>query len=166
MSIKEEMEEAIGKALREVLNEIPGQVKRGMSSTVAKALGFENRWRDGWEVDHCNGRMSIVGELVSSAAQAKVREAVMEASKEFTIPKTLKKAIMSDMKKVFSRAFRDALSEEIEELARQKAQEMAKQIMSDMANITMDIPSMADPSFGEKEIEKAALEAYMIVHGE
>jgi len=165
MSIKEEMEEAIGKALREVLKEIPNQVKRGMSGTVARALGFENRW-GGWEVDHCNGRMSVVSELISSAAQTKVREAVMEASKEFTISKTLKKAIMSDMKNVFNRAFRNTLGEEIEKLARQKAQEMAKQLMSDMANITMDMPSMADPSFGEKEIEKAALEAYMIVHGE
>lgn len=56
--------------LDEARNEILTMLKTGIKQTVLACLGFEKDIRgDGFRVDHCNGRMSKVTELVRVEVQ-------------------------------------------------------------------------------------------------
>ena len=39
---------------------------------MLKVLGFNNHWEGKWEVDHCNGRMTVINELLSFKAKQEV----------------------------------------------------------------------------------------------
>jgi len=42
--------------------ELETSLKKGVKETVLRSLGFSNSCSGGWEIDHCNGRMSQVGD--------------------------------------------------------------------------------------------------------
>jgi hypothetical protein len=50
----------------EAYSDICKSLKNGLRKTAMNALGFESDYGQGWRVDHCNGRISVVSEHISS----------------------------------------------------------------------------------------------------
>ena len=165
MDVKKEMDDAVGKALRKALDEIPNKVINGIENTVAKALGFSNSWGRGWEVDHCNGRHSTVSGLVSEAAKRKVVEAIKRLSTAFKIDRSHEEALMKDMKDTYERQLRTSLRVAITTLATRRAEEMAASLVPDLSDIGTTIEALFSPEFGEREAEKAVIAVHLEEEG-
>lgn len=165
-SLSEQIEERVGKALQDCLSNIPHQIKSQVNQIVAKALGFECRYGNEWNVDHCNGRNSTVSSLVCAAAQKQVEEVVRKASEEFVITDDQIEAIKNDMRNRFRDAMYKAVGDKLEQIAAAKAVEVVNELMPDFTKISTDIKKMADPSYGSKEIEQVAMMAHALMNGE
>jgi len=160
--LKDKIEKIIAESLRQSIKDIPNEVKRGVRETVAKALGFDVRWSNKWEVDHCNGRNSYVGQMVAQTAKDKVAEVIRKASKEFEPNKSQVDAIKRDMEEVFYREFRRAMKAEIEKFAIAKAQELVRHHLPNLKDAAFDMAkSLINPDFGSNELEKLAMELHV-----
>lgn len=92
---------------------------RKVEEAVAKHLGFNNRWGDKWEVDHCNGRsgQSYVGEWVSAKVGQAVSQFFEQANVEQLMPD--QQEILDALKKDFL----DKVDYEIRGRIRSKAEQ-------------------------------------------
>lgn len=94
-------ESAVRKIVRDRLNQ-------QVNETVLKVIGFENRWGK-WEVDHCNGRMSALSELVKNVAQSEFQTWFKEnMGRGPKLTTEQRKAIVCEFDEAVLRAAREA----------------------------------------------------------
>ena len=84
--LRDKFIEAAGKTANDVdMSAVTMEVVRDLNASkrevTLKLLGLDNRWGT-WEVDHCNGRKSPVGELIDDACAELVTQWVNETIKE------------------------------------------------------------------------------------
>ncbi len=159
--VKRQIEDAMAKAMREAIKEIPRKVKKGIESTVAQALGFTAKWGDAWEVDNCNGRNSTVSGLVSDNIVDKVTKMVHSLSKKVKLGKVFEKALLKDMIDHYQRHVKNSLYDAVQKMAEERAQELVEKILPDISGIDMSFEAMFNPEFGERPAEKLVMETHV-----
>ena len=113
-------EQAVRAKVRAILDKALNQV-------MLKSIGFNNRWGDGWEVDHCNGRAgeSMVGDWLRGNAEDSVKQWLSDAVKELPkIPAGAIKSMKKDYLEQIERAVNHAISDEAEIKAAQILEEV------------------------------------------
>ena len=112
----------------EVYAETLTSLKQNIKKTVLRTLGFEDRY-SGWEVDHCNGRMSDVTSLISEKVRTAFREQaeqVIEAE-----GKTLFTGLHPAIRKEFKEEFLKVVRANIRETAHTAAKKFLSVLMAD-----------------------------------
>lgn len=115
------IENDIHKLANEAYSELQRNFKDTLKCNVLKVVGFDNRWSDrGWEVDHCNGRMSHLTEYMSSKVKSMFSEEfdkMLQPEIEKMLEPT-KKALVKEFKEMFQRCVRDQLRSQAEMAAK------------------------------------------------
>ena len=107
---------------------------------VLKLMGFNARWGDKWEVDHCNNRSgnSVIGNYMQTA-QKKAIEDWIDSVGMPTLTATVKKQIASSMRELYTTNFRRS----IERLVQQRAEQDAYEFLNDVLT-PVEVKSYAD----------------------
>lgn len=97
----------------------------------AKILGFDNRWGK-WEIDHCNGRTSIISNYINAAATLKIKEWIDNQLENLpTLSETQLNAIKKDYLEKYNRNLRELLSAAAEKKAKEDVQIILKEYTDD-----------------------------------
>ena len=126
------LEDGLNKALQNDMNqwaneaydELKAGFKNNLRTTVLSIMGFESRWNNSYEVDHCNGRQSMMTEYLSGKVKDMIREEIdVNFTKDDLAPMLpdIKKALLKDAGSLFKR--------EAEELMREQVRESAKEFI-------------------------------------
>ena len=120
-------QEAIDKAQERLKTEL----ENGLRGTVLRSLGFEHdQWSKAWKVDHCNGRMSAVTDLLAKELKDKMLK--INLATDFELDEKLVKNLKSEMKKEFETAYRQKLRNVVygqaEKMAVAHVDEMMKEL--------------------------------------
>lgn len=107
--------------------ELKNSFKHTLKNNVLKIVGFEDRWNNKWEVDHCNGRTSLITEYMGAKVQQMFREEFdkLLQSEAEELLKTAKKAFVAEFASLFQR--------EVKELARKESRLKAEAFVKELA---------------------------------
>lgn len=110
----------IGKVvLAKKMKELPEILAEALEGCLPKLVGMEkNSWNHNWKIDHCNGRESLISDLLTKKVRKDAEEWVKKQSWPELTP-TMIKAI----KKEYQVEVRRSISEKLRDAAHQKAQE-------------------------------------------
>jgi hypothetical protein len=128
-------------------SDLKTSLERNLKSTVLNALGFEkDTWgsNHGWKVDHCNGRMSAVTNLISEEVKTRLLE--VEIGRDFTLTEQENKELKASAERDFKEAYRRKMREFVWNKAEQLASKHVEEWISELAESKL------------KEISKAMLE--------
>lgn len=104
------IENDINKLTNEAYKELQQSFKNTLKENVLKLAGFDNHWGHGWEVDHCNGRNSMISQYISSKVQqmitAEIDKIITPADIQVMIKDT-KKAVLKEVQRNFEHHFRE-----------------------------------------------------------
>ena len=108
------------------------RLDKSRDEIVLKLLGFDSRYGQSWELDHCNGRSgnSIAGDYLKTHQAAVVNEWLAQA-KMPEMSQTLEKALTADAVDRYQYEFRKRFQEIIAAKAKQDAEELFSQISED-----------------------------------
>lgn len=141
--IEKFIENDVHKLADEAYAELQQSFKNTLKANVLKIVGFDDKWGK-WEIDHCNGRASVLTEYMSHKIQTMFRteiDALMQPEIEQML-KPLKKQMIAEFKSEFIREVRSEI--------RQSAQKAASSFLS-------DVMSKQVQKFQKQAIEKAEL---------
>jgi uncharacterized protein YdiU (UPF0061 family) len=125
----------IQEAVDEVRVEFKESVKKHIKDIVLQSLGFSKRWacNDKWEIDHCNSRLSEVGNLVTEEVRRYIIDEQIKITKtKTTLTNKMKKDLRAGFRKDFVNQFRSEVQDIIYRSAREQAQKMANEMIRDM----------------------------------
>jgi hypothetical protein len=123
--------------LQEIINstkdEMLKSLKHGLKKTVLRSLGFnDSGFNQGFEVDHCNGRMSEVSSHIAITIKDILKSATMD---EIGISDEERQEIISSYKKdllaTYRRTLRDNMWRTVEIMAREDAKGVAEALVKD-----------------------------------
>lgn len=122
-------------------SELKTSLERNLKATVLTSLGFEkDTWGGGFRVDHCNGRMSAVTELISKEIREKLLEA--ELGKDFDLTKAEKESLRKEMTKEFKRAYKDKVQDLVwkgaEDLATSHVQDFVLELCKEKLKVVAE----------------------------
>jgi hypothetical protein len=120
------IENDINKITNQAYEELKNSFKHTLKNNVLKIVGFEDRWNNKWEVDHCNGRSSLLTEYMSEKVKAMFREEfdkLLQSEAEEML-KTAKKAFVAEYASIFQREVKEIAYKE----ARSKAEAFVKEV--------------------------------------
>lgn len=139
--------------------ELPELVRSRLEQSIAGMLGFEkNSWGGEWRVDHCNGRMSVISEMVGTKARQAVNEAMHEI--DFKVTPEIKKAIKEEFSEQFRREMRDKLREQVSRTINEVLAEASAQQKIEI-EVVGRVPTkkeVADPGYGKKPLERLIMD--------
>jgi hypothetical protein len=119
-------------------------LKNNIEETVLQSLGFSKKWGDKWEVDHCNGRMSIVTDLISKEIKQSILDE--QAKPTFTISDKVRDELRTSMHKDFKelylrearrateRLVADQISKDINYIAKEISREQLKPLADELVD--------------------------------
>lgn len=142
------LENDINRLTNEAYDELKEEFKANIKANVLQIAGFrKDSWgsRNAWEVDHCNGRNSMVTQYISSKVQQMMSQELdklMTTEEIASIVKDTKKGLLKEFKDYFDRAVRDQFYK--------KSQEEAEVFLKDVIGRQMK-------KFQKEAIEKAEL---------
>lgn len=114
-------------AIREKVHE---SLNNSSKEVVLKLLGFNSRWGDSWELDHCNGRNgnSVIGEYLK-----KTQEQILhEWFAKIPLPE-LNKRETAQLSKSFASAYKEAFRSYISKAAVRKAEADAQALIDSLS---------------------------------
>lgn len=153
------IEKILSETTVKFISELPELVRSRLEQSVAGMLGFEkNSWGGEWKVDHCNGRMSVISEMVGTKARNAVSAAMHEI--DFKITPEIKKAIKEEFSEQFRREMRERLREQVAKTINEVLTEAATQQKIEI-EVVGRVPTkkeVADPGYGKKPLEKLILD--------
>ena len=160
--LRKQVEEATRESVGAFIKGLPQLINQRLESSVAKVLGFSDTWGNtkDWDVDHCNGRTSVVSNYVSERARDivhKVAESVITEKVIRNVMKECRDALLKDAKEQARREYKTLLYDKIHKLAEEKADEDAKKIFDEIDQISTDI-ELADPEAGKDPVGHAVME--------
>lgn len=124
------VENLIKNDLNTLANEAYGELqktfKHDLKKNVLQIVGFSNSW-DKWEVDHCNGRSSVLTEYMSG----KVKDMFRAEFEKMLQPEI--EDILKPVKKAFLDEFKHAFKREVQGLIYNETREQAKKFISELA---------------------------------
>lgn len=125
--LEEDFEKRLQNEVHNVTNqafdELKVEIKKNIKNIVLCSIGFENRWKDSWEVDHCNGRSSLVTGLITQKVQDILRKEMERLVEKHQ--KSLVKTFESTFIKEFKQVFAYEASKQVREIASSSAVEFA-----------------------------------------
>jgi hypothetical protein len=157
--MRDEIQQATRDAAAKFLKDLPANVTRRLDKAVARILGFDNRYGgDDWSIDHCNGRSSTVGDLISGEAHKAAQEATSKIITKKLIREIIKDrrpAILEDFKDRFIRSLDSAMYAAGEKAAKEYAEKLADKTLE-----TIDLEfDICDPEVGNgDDLEQHLLE--------
>jgi hypothetical protein len=164
---RDKLENEVGKAMRDAMKSIPDLIQSRLDSIVAQAFGFKNDgWNHRWEVDHCNGRTSKLGNMISDNVASKVRtkiNALLDTA-GIKITKEQERSIIREAKKEYTSVLRRELLHQVEEMAKHEAHKLACELVPKLSEINMDVKAIFDPDFGKTERERIRIEMHLEEH--
>ncbi len=123
--LDEGVEKLIKNDINRITNEAYAELQQGfknkLKENVLRLAGFENRWGNGYEVDHCNGRQSMMTEYISKKVQDYIKtelDKLITPDEVKEMLKPVKETLLKDMKEEFFDAVRGRLQEEMHETAK------------------------------------------------
>lgn len=159
------IEKILSESTSKFIEDLPSLVRTRLEQSIAGMLGFEkNSWGGEWKVDHCNGRMSVISEMVGQKARAAVATAMNEI--DFKVTPEIKKAIKEEFSEQFRREMRDKLREQVTRTIQEVLSEAASQQKIEI-EVVGRVPTkkeVADPNYGKKPLEKLILEQLLSGH--
>lgn len=105
-----------------------------VEKVIRKVLGFSEDWGE-WRVDHCNGRMSKLSDLISNRASTLFTQWIDENLDQVTAKKMTKKeqnALAKEYRDLFMRRCRDEI--------RHKAKRDADEFLTKFSGFAVDSP--------------------------
>lgn len=108
------------KVIDDAREELTSSLKKGIKDAVLGCLGFSKSWSSSkWEIDHCNSRMSTVGDLISHELKQTLLNTEINAE-FFLTPEErheLRDAMRKDYKQRYTREVQDRAYRAVNELA-------------------------------------------------
>ncbi|MDH1236515.1 hypothetical protein [Stutzerimonas stutzeri] len=139
MNTQEDLVEVINSALESwhaantpeaIREKVHKSLDNSSKEVVLKLLGFNNRWSNGWELDHCNGRNgnSVIGEYLK-----KTQEQILhEWFAKIPLPELTKMEI-NNLGKNFASQYKDAFRNYIARAATKKAEADAQALIDSLS---------------------------------
>jgi hypothetical protein len=121
-------------------------IKKYLEGALLSLLGLEKRYSNEYEIDHCNGRNSV---LIDSFRELAISEARKIASEYKP-----SKEDLSVYKVAFERELKNQFSYCIRDIAKAKAVELARDVM---ATVKIDVDEILEKEFGEKPKDQSIL---------
>ena len=139
MNTQEELVEVINAALdswhkantpEAIREKVHKSLDASSKEVVLKLLGFNNRWSNGWELDHCNGRNgnSVIGEYLKKNQE----QVLHEWFAKIPLPE-LTKTEMNNFSKSFACAYKEAFRSYITRAAVKKAEADAQALIDSLS---------------------------------
>ena len=136
--IEELVQNDINRLTNEAYKELQESFKNTLKTNVLKIVGFDNRWHNNWEVDHCNGRSSILTEFIGTKVKEMFHEEFNNMSQD-DVQKSLepvKKTFIAEFQKVFEREVRsqarEAAYKEVQAFVKQLAAQQVQKYQKDL----------------------------------
>lgn len=92
----------------QIVSEIITQMRKHEREVTWKILGLDKRF-GGWEVDHCNGRISPLSNEIAAACQPMLTEAVSEIGREVVAEMTVNAEARATLKAAFKKELQHKL---------------------------------------------------------
>jgi len=126
-------ENVYNQMFNKVFDDIKKDWEKDLRKSVLHILGFSDSWGR-MQVDHCNGRMSTVGDLISTEAKKLMMEQLDPKALTLTEEerKELSKATKKDLLERFNYQYSQAFYREAERLIQDYAKEDAKKQLEDI----------------------------------
>lgn len=137
----------LNKVANQAYKELKQEFKNNLKRNVLKIVGFDNKWNDSqWEVDHCNGRSSLLTELMAAKIQTMFRtsfDALIQDEVNELI-KPLMPAVLED----FKREFRYHAHSEVSDKAKAAVTTAVKEIItSNVDDLKKELTSKTEIAF-------------------
>ncbi len=136
--VEELVQNDINRLTNEAYKELQESFKTTLKTNVLKIVGFDNRWHNNWEVDHCNGRNSLLTEFMSEKVKAMFHEEFNKMTED-DVQKSLepiKKTFIAEFTKVFEHEVRsqarEAAYKEVQAFVKQLATQQVQKYQKDL----------------------------------
>ena len=145
--LRDKFIEAAGKTANDVdMSAVTMEVVRDLNASkrevTLKLLGLDNRWGK-WEVDHCNGRKSPVGELIDDACTELITQWVND---------TIEEVLTTEMRLKTKKHIKDAFLKEIADRNSYKTRELISNYANSfVATIVKEVKDEFEIELGIKE---------------
>jgi len=97
---------------------LEAHLEKQLLSVCAQAVGFEHHW-GAWEVNHTNGRKSVITDICSEVVKDKLRAAMDELITTPTITK------------LWAKTLKEELNEQLYYVMRERARKRAEEILQE-----------------------------------
>lgn len=147
------------------IEELPSMVRTRLEQSIAGMLGFEkDTWGGTWKVDHCNGRMSVISEMVGRKAREAVGTAMNDIN--FTVTPDIQKAVNAEFAEAFRNGIRERLREYVSNAVTDvlKAAATQSKIEIEVSGRVPTKKEIADPKYGKKPLEKLIMDSILAGH--
>jgi len=135
--LDEGVEKLIQNDINRLTNEAYAELQQGFKDTlkqnVLRLAGFEGRWGNGYEVDHCNGRQSMMSQYLSSKVQQMITSEIdLMITPADLVPllKETKKGLLKDIKDRFGHYVRDEIYKQTQLAAKEFVADSLKKSMT------------------------------------
>lgn len=140
------------------IEELPRTIQTRLEQAVAKMIGFEkDTWNHEWKVDHCNGRMSVISDLIGK----KAKQAAVAAADQlnFVVTPEIQKAMNEEYARCFNDALRDQLRQHVHRTVSNMLEKAAASntIEVELVNELPTKKEIANPAYGKKAMEELIL---------
>lgn len=165
--LKKEIRTKTIKKAAEFLKNIDTLIEDRLEASVRAILGFSKKsWGDdSWEVDHCNGRISSVSEIINSEAQDAVKTCVEKVITPELVEDAFKAchgAVVREFRERFQRNLKNRVLEKLDSLVEEKATELVNECLLETGETdtyTLAEPDLRDPQTGGGDaFEQAVVE--------
>jgi hypothetical protein len=137
--MKNSFSKYIEKTTKEEMKNARSNIKKYLEGALLSLLGLEKKYNNEFEIDHCNGRNSV---LIDAFRELAVNEARKIASEYKP-----KKEELQVFKSTFERELKNQFSYVIQDVAKQKAMELAHMAGE---KVKIDVDKILEEEFGEK----------------
>jgi hypothetical protein len=152
------IEALLAQTTQKFIDELPHTIQLRLEQAVARLVGFEkDTWSHEWKVDHCNGRMSVISELIGTKAKAAARAAADQLT--FQVTPEIQQAIDTEYAARFKDEMRDQLRSHVHRTVSQALEKAAEKQTLEVEIIT-ELPSkneISNPAYGKKPLEELIL---------
>jgi len=137
--VEELVQNDINRLTNEAYKELQESFKNTLKANVLKIVGFDNRWpNNNWEVDHCNGRSSLLTEFIGAKVKEMFHEEFNNMSQDDVqkLLEPVKTTFVAEFKKVFEREVRsqarEAAYKEVQAFVKQLAAQQIQKYQKDL----------------------------------
>lgn len=116
--------------MKAVTLEVVRDLNASKREVTLKLLGLDNRWGK-WEVDHCNGRKSPVGELIDAECTAMIQQWTNEVIKE-VLTDEMRLKTKAAIKKAFLGEISDRYNYKTREMVTRSAESLVATLVKDV----------------------------------
>lgn len=146
---EENYQEAIRRLTKAEMRKVKANVSTYLEKSILSLMGIERKYSNGYEIDHCNGRNSVLIDAFRELA-------IEEARKIASAYKPTKEELS-----VFEEAFKKELKRQFEYALRKSAEAKANQLVAEISErVTIDTKEILVEYFGELPPEKEEDEDY------